>query len=77
MKNHKKIEISLFAAISTVATGGPRAYHFGLLKIMFLEPHATTRQQTMMEKGIITFKHNSALTFSHVFAKSLATNCCT
>ena len=30
--------------------------HFGSLKMLFLEHHATTRQQPMMEKGIITFK---------------------
>ena len=28
---------------------------FGLLKMLFLEHHSTARQQTMMEKGIITF----------------------
>ena len=50
--------------------------HSALLKILFLEHHATTRQRTMMEKGIITFKHNSPLTFSQFFAKLLATNCC-
>ena len=32
------------------------------------------RQQTMMEKGIITFKPDSPLTFSRFFAKLLATN---
>ena len=35
----------------------------------FLEHHVTTRQQTMMEKGIITFKHDSRLKFSRLFAK--------
>ena len=45
------------------------APHFSLLKILFLEHHATTRQQTMMEKGIITFEHNSPRTFSRFFAK--------
>ena len=40
------------------------APHFSLLKILFLEHHVTTKQQTIMEKGIIlTFKHNSRLTF--------------
>ena len=34
------------------------------LKILFLKHHAMTRQQTMIEKGIIAFKHNSPLTFS-------------
>ena len=28
-----------------------------------------------MEKGIITFKHNSPLMFFRIFAKLLATNC--
>ena len=51
--------------------------HFGLLKILLLKHHATTRQQTMMEKGIITFKHNSPLMFFRFFVKLLATNCCT
>ena len=37
--------------------------HFGLLKILFLKSHLTTRQPTMMGKGIIKFKHNSLLTF--------------
>ena len=36
--------------------------HFSLLKILFLDHHVT-RQQTMMEKGIVTFKYNSRLTF--------------
>ena len=45
---------------------------FGLLKILFLEHHATTKQQPMMEKGIITFKHNSLSTFFRFFAKLLA-----
>ena len=40
------------------------APHFGLLKILFLEHRPKTRQQAMMEKGIITFKHNFSLTFS-------------
>ena len=35
---------------------------------MFWEHHVTT-QQTMIEKGIITFKHNFPLTFSRFFAK--------
>ena len=70
-------------ATSVVATGGlcPLTYacapHFSLLKRLFLEHHATTRQQTVMEKGIITFKHNSSLTFSRFFAKLLATSYCT
>ena len=50
--------------------------HFGLLKILLLKHHATTRQQTMMEKGIIAFKHNYPLVFFRFFAKLLATNYC-
>ena len=56
---------------SAVATGGCAPY-FGLLKIPFLEHHPTTRQQTMMENGIITFKHNSRLAFS----RFVAITCC-
>ena len=52
------------------------APHLGLLKILFLEHYSVTRQHTMMEKGISTFKHNSPLTFSRFFAKLQATNCC-
>ena len=37
--------------------------HFGLLKILFLELHTTLGQQRVMDKRIITFKHNSFLTF--------------
>ena len=48
------------------------APHLGLLKILFLEHYSVTRQHTMIEKGISTFKHN----FSRFFAKLLATNCC-
>ena len=48
---------------SSVAAGGQGGHaplttacvsHFGLVKILFLERHATTRQQTMMKKEIIT-----------------------
>ena len=52
------------------------APHLGLLKILFLEHYSVTRQHTMMEKGISTFKLNSPLTFSRFFEKLLATNCC-
>ena len=51
--------------------------HFGLLKLLLLKHHATTRLQTMMEKRIITLKHNYPLTFFRFFAKLLATNFCT
>ena len=72
---------------SAVAMGGQRGLYppygrlcpqVGLLKILLLKHHATTRQQTMMEKGIITFKHtgNYSLMFFRFFAKLLATNCC-
>ena len=52
------------------------APRLGLLKILFLEHYLVTRQHTMMEKRISTFKHNSPLTFSRFFAKLQATNCC-
>ena len=55
---------------SAVAKGGgqggvhsytPLVSHFGLLKILLLEQHhVTTTQQTMVEKEIITFKHDSS-----------------
>ena len=51
--------------------------HFGSLKILFVEHHATTRLQPMKEKGISLFKHNYPLKFSRFFAKLLATHCCT
>ena len=35
----------------------------------FSNHHVTTRKQTLMEKEIITFKHNSGLKFSQFFAK--------
>ena len=50
--------------------------HLGLLKILLLEHHSMTRQHTIMEKGLITFKHNPPLTFSRFFPKLLATNHC-
>ena len=62
---------SLFLAVPLLQGSRGRAprngclcLHFGLLQILFLEHHAMTRQQTIMEKGIITFKHNSPSTFS-------------
>ena len=55
---------------SAVAKGGgqggvhsytPLVSHFGLLKILLLEQHhVTPTQQTMVEKEIITFKHDSS-----------------
>ena len=72
------------SAVATEGSGGAVpplttdcAPHFGLLKLLFLEHHVRARQQTIMEKGIRTFKHNSPLTFSRFFAKLLATKCCT
>ena len=53
------------------------APHFRFIQIVFLEHHVTTRQQAIMKKGIIIFKHDSRLKFSRLFAKLLATNCCT
>ena len=53
------------------------APRFGLLKILFLEHHATTRQWHWRKMRVITFEHNSLLTFSRFFAKLLATKCCT
>ena len=47
---------------------------FRFTQNMFLERQLTIRQQAVMEKGIITFKHNSRLKFSPFFAKLLATN---
>ena len=43
--------------------------HFGLLKIPLLEHHATTRQQTIMEKIIVTFKHISPLIFFSILCE--------
>ena len=37
----------------------------------------TTRSNKTMEKGIVTFKHNSHSNFSPFLTKLLATNCCT
>ena len=45
------------------------APHLGLLKILVLEHYLVTRQHTMMEKGISTYKHNSSLTFSRFFCE--------
>ena len=45
---------------SAVSTGLPGAVptHIGLLKVLFLEHRIITKQQTMMEKEIITFKYS-------------------
>ena len=45
------------------------APHFGQLKLLLLDHHATTRPQTMIKKGIITFKHYSPWVFSRFFCE--------
>ena len=50
---------------------------FRFIQTSFLEHYVTTRQLAIMEKGIIIFKHDSRLKFSRLFAKLLATYCCT
>ena len=55
-----------FGKISAIATDGQReSPHFGLLIILVLEHHATTRKPTMMQKGIITI-NPSCLTTSYL-----------
>ena len=54
-------------AVATGGVGWPCPRHpFRFAQNTFLEHQVTTRQQTIMEKGIITFKHNnySRLKFS-------------
>ena len=41
-------QVILPSAVATGGGEGGRVPHFGLLKILFLEHHVTTRQQTMM-----------------------------
>ena len=50
---------------------------FWFIQNAFLEHRVTTRQQAIIEKRIIIFKHDSRLKFSRLFAKLLATNCFT
>ena len=50
---------------------------FWFIRNAFVVHHVTTKQQALMEKGIIIFKHDSRLKFPRLFAKMLATNCCT
>ena len=50
---------------------------FWFIQNAFLEHRVTTRQQVIMEKGIIIFKHDSRVKFSRLFAILLATNCFT
>ena len=67
-------------AITTRGQGGRAplttacAPPFRLTENAFLKHHVTTRQQAVMEKGIIAFKDNSCLKFSQFFEKLLATN---
>ena len=80
-------EVSFFVVVaSAVATVGPRApsppNDFFCPPILvhsecFFEHRVTTRQQAIMEKGIIIVKHDSRVKFSRLFAKLLATNCFT
>ena len=62
-------------AVATGVQGGPYppngrlCPHFGLLKILLLKHHATTRQLTMVEKEVITFKHNSPLNFFSILCE--------
>ena len=79
-------EISFFvlvaSAVATVRQGAPSpqttacAPQFWFIQNAFLEHRVTTRQQAIMDKEIIIFKHDSRLKFSRLFAKLLATNCC-
>ena len=72
---------------SAIVTGEPKgavpplttacAPPFRFTQNRFLEHHVTTRQQTIMEKGLMTFEHISRLKLSRFFAKLLATKCCT
>ena len=63
---------------SAVTTGEPGgcaplkdacAPHLGLLKILFLEHYSVTRQHTMMEKGISTFKHKFSFDVFSIFCE--------
>ena len=70
-------------ARGNVATVGPGAsspsndclcpFPFRFIQDAFLEHHVTTRQQAILEKGIIIIKHVSRLKFSRLFAKLLVT----
>ena len=85
-KNSLFCDIFIIGSIS-IGGGGPGppstgyasacAPPFQLSLIAFLKHYVATRQQTIMEKGIIKFKRNSRLKFSLFYAKLLATNCCT
>ena len=51
----KVLSLGKFSAFATFP-------HFGLLKMLVLEHHVTTRKPTMIKKGIITFKAVAAVT---------------
>ena len=70
--------------VATVRPGAPSpplttacAPPFWFIQDAFLEHRITTKQQAIMEKGIIIFKHDSRLKFSRLIAKLLATSCFT
>ena len=72
------------SAVATMRPGAPSPTNdclcpppFWFNQNAFLDHRVTTRQQAIMEKGIIIFKHDSRLKFSRLFAKLLATNCFT
>ena len=72
------------SAVATMRPGAPSPTNdclcrppFWFIQNAFLDHRVTTRQQAIMEKGIIIFKHDSRLKFSRLFAKLLATNCFT
>ena len=71
------IKMMLQQLIAVPSLRGGRAPTFWYAQNTFLEHQVTIIQQAIMEKGIITFKHSSRLKFSLLFAKLLATNCCT
>ena len=52
---------------------GGLALYFGLLKILFLQHHATIRKPTMMQKGLITFNptYLTKVTYISSFLKFL------
>ena len=80
-------EVSFFVlvviAVATVGPGAPSPPIDCLCPPILVHSECffwasrTTRQQAIMEKGIIIFKHESRLKFSRLFAKLLATNCFT
>ena len=72
------------SAVATMRPGAPSPTNdclcpppFWFIQNAFLDHRVTTRQQAIMEKGIIIFKHDFRLKFSRLFAKLLATNCFT